>query len=83
MSFGPSAFTGPVMVALEGFTQNPPASDPMGGLSLNALNVTNGFQCDRLFVSDEASTTWCYLAPTGSYVYDLTINGTLYGPSGA
>jgi hypothetical protein len=82
MSFGPSMFTGPVMVGLEGFTGNPPASDPLGGISLNALSVSQGLQTDRLFVSDEQSTTWCYFAPTGSYVRDLTIHGTLYGPSG-
>jgi hypothetical protein len=75
-------FTGPVMVGLEGFTGNPPATDPLGGISLNALSVSQGLQTDRLFVSDEQSTTWCYFAPTGSYVTDLTIRGTLYGPSG-
>ena len=83
ISFGPSVFTGPVMVGLEGFTGLPPATDPLGGLALNAMNVSQGLQTDRLFVSDEAAQTWCYFAPTGSYVQDLLVYGTLYGPSGA
>ena len=83
MYLGPSVFTGPVVVGLEGFTGNPPATDPLGGLSLNALNVSQGLQSDRLFVSDEAAQTWCYFAPTGSYVHDLLVHGTLYGPSAA
>ena len=36
LSLGPSVFTGPVTVGLEGFTGLPPASDPLGGLGLNA-----------------------------------------------
>ncbi|MBU6216835.1 MAG: hypothetical protein KGR17_09545, partial [Acidobacteria bacterium] len=64
LSLGPSVFTGPVVVGLEGFTGNPPATDPLGGLSLNALSVSQGLQSDRLFVSDEAAQTWCYFAPT-------------------
>ena len=81
MSFGPATFTGPVFAGLDGFEPNPPALDPRGGLALNAMNVSQEMQVDTLFVSDDTSKTWCFLAPTGSFVGDLTINGTLYGPS--